>query len=216
LAAEQRRASQEMRQTLSEAMKEMDQMQSEWEKVVDTSAAELRELEANKDIAATRTGSELASLERARANLTVQTNELGELSRQRQTLGAAEEKMRKRYAALKQRYLQHRHMGMHHEASPFIPMNLPVDTEVAKAASKSLEAAKVASHAASKAASKAAEVMEAGVMAAGRQLFGVKAKLSPPLAKPSKPSKPVKPVKGNGKRLKTGLAAWSDKQVKDE
>ena len=111
LAAEQRRASAEMKISLDAALQAMEQMQGQWDAAVADNAAELQDLKTSSAAAAERQQSALAGLERMRQDLARETDQLGALTEERRSLVEENGLMRKRYVQLRQRRLRQQNKG---------------------------------------------------------------------------------------------------------
>ena len=117
----------------------MEQMQSQWEAAVAANAAELRELQADASGSAKTQADGLTRLKDTRAELDRQAAALGALSDERRSLAASQDKLRKRYALLRQR--RQAKLG----GKGNIPIEMPLDLEeVAEASGAVAEKAAVA------------------------------------------------------------------------
>ena len=139
LAVEQRRASEQLKLTVGQALGAMEQMQSQWDAAVASNAAELRELQSDAADTAKTQADELARLRGARAELDRQTAALEALSDERRSLAASQDKLRKRYALLRQR----RQAKLGGKGNRAIDMPLDLE-EVAEASGAVAEKAAVA------------------------------------------------------------------------
>jgi len=103
LADEQRRASEEMKVTLSAALSAMDVMQKQWDTAVSANAADLRELRSSVVEETSKSGTAVERLKSVQSELESQSRSLEGMASDRRTLAEEEALLRKRYTQLRQR-----------------------------------------------------------------------------------------------------------------
>lgn len=138
LAAEQRRASEEMRVTLDTAVSAMEAMQAQWDAAVEANAAELRALREDAARAAEAQNAQGSKLVELKGAFEAKVIAMDTLTKKRRGLAAEEEALRRRYVQLRERRLA-KQAGK----PPPLPVSLDVD-DVAEAVGANVEKAAVA------------------------------------------------------------------------
>ncbi|KOO22728.1 hypothetical protein Ctob_011625 [Chrysochromulina tobinii] len=138
LAAEQRRASEEMRVTLDTAVSAMEAMQAQWDAAVEANAAELRALREDAARAAEAQNAQGSKLVELKGAFEAEVIAMDTLTKKRRGLAAEEEALRRRYVQLRERRLA-KQAGK----PPPLPVSLDVD-DVAEAVGANVEKAAVA------------------------------------------------------------------------
>jgi len=139
LAVEQRRASEEMKLTLSATLTAMERMQGQWDGAVADNAADLRSLRSEASRELSKREDEAEALRQMKGNLTSQATAFGTLVAKRQTITEAESRLKRRYAQLRQRRIAKQQVGL---SAPFLPIDVPMDLEeAAEVAAKNAEKA---------------------------------------------------------------------------
>jgi hypothetical protein len=138
LAAEQRRASEEMRVTLDTAVSAMEAMQAQWDAAVEANAAELRVLREDAARAAEAQNAQGSKLVELKGAFEAKVIAMDTLTKKRRGLAAEEEALRRRYVQLRERRLA-KQAGK----PPPLPVPLDVD-DVAEAVGANVEKAAVA------------------------------------------------------------------------
>jgi len=106
LAADQRRASEEIKTTMQASLEAMAAMQAQWDEAVLTNSAELREFKTSATGAVDRQQQVTRAMRASQQELASQNAALAALADERKSLAAEEETLRRRYAQLRQRRLQ--------------------------------------------------------------------------------------------------------------
>jgi len=103
LAAEQRKASEEMRTTLTSAMVAMEAMQVQWDDAVVANAAELRDLKRTSSERNSKQAEAVASLRGVQGELTAQSVKLVGIMDDRSSLAEEEATLQRRFSVLRQK-----------------------------------------------------------------------------------------------------------------
>lgn len=153
LALEQRMAQEEMRLTLTNALTQMEGMQSEWDAAVDSNAAELKAIKQAASDASVSQADKMSRLAKVRDELAKQSGTIDELADERVLLADEEAKLRARSVQLRQRRLQKLQGRVTPLPLPLPNVDLPISTdEIEKLGAAGGEVAGMAAEASKKAA----------------------------------------------------------------
>ena len=103
LAAEQRKASEEMKASINQALTMMERMQGEWDSAVASNAAELRDLKSSARDTSDKQVEAVSALKARQAELASHAAQLNALTDERRSLAEEEQRLRRRYEQLRQR-----------------------------------------------------------------------------------------------------------------